>query len=160
MTHRFPDGFLWGTATSAYQIEGAVAEDGRSASVWDRFCRTPGRVFNGETGDVACDHYHRWRDDIRIMEELGLSAYRFSTAWPRVVPGGRGPVNPAGLDFYDRLVDGLLEASIEPFLTLFHWDLPQCLEDSGGCGPATRPTPSPSTPPLSRSVSVIVSGTG
>ena len=132
MTQRFPDGFLWGTATSAYQIEGAAAEDGRSESIWDRFCRVPDRVFNGETGDVACDHYHRWRDDIRIMEELGLSAYRFSTAWPRVVPGGRGPVNQTGLDFYDRLVDGLLEAGIEPFLTLYHWDLPQCLEDFGG----------------------------
>ncbi|MYB43670.1 MAG: beta-glucosidase [Acidimicrobiia bacterium] len=132
MTRRFPDYFLWGAATASYQIEGAVAEDGRSESVWDRFCRIPGRVLNGDTGDVACDHYHRWRDDIRIMEDLGLSAYRFSAAWPRVVPEGRGPVNQAGLDFYDRLVDGLLETGIEPFLTLFHWDLPQCLEDEGG----------------------------
>ncbi len=132
MTRRFPDYFLWGAATASYQIEGAVAEDGRSESVWDRFCRIPGRVLNGDTGDVACDHYHRWRDDIRIMEDLGLSAYRFSVAWPRVVPQGRGPVNQAGLDFYDRLVDGLLETGIEPFLTLFHWDLPQCLEDEGG----------------------------
>ena len=132
MTWRFPDGFLWGAATASYQIEGAVAEDGRSESVWDRFCRIPGRVLNGDTGEVACDHYHRWRDDIRIMEDVGLSAYRFSVAWPRVVPQGRGPVNQAGLDFYDRLVDGLLEAGIEPFLTLFHWDLPQCLEDEGG----------------------------
>ena len=132
MTRRFPDGFLWGVATSAYQIEGAVAEAGRSESVWDRFCRTPGKVVNGDTGDVACDHYHRRREDIRIMKDLGLSAYRFSTAWPRVVPDGKGPVNQAGLDFYDRLVDGLLEEGIEPFLTLFHWDLPQCLEDRGG----------------------------
>ena len=132
MTRPFPDDFLWGAATASYQIEGAVAEDGRSESVWDRFCRIPGRVLNGDTGDVACDHYHRWSDDIRIMEELGLSAYRFSVAWPRVVPQGRGPVNQAGLDFYDRLVDGLLEAGMEPFLTLFHWDLPQCLEDEGG----------------------------
>ena len=132
MTRSFPDGFLWGAATSSYQIEGAVAEDGRSESVWDRFCRTPGRVLNGDTGDVACDHYHRWREDIRIMEDLGLSAYRFSVAWPRVVPQGRGLVNQVGLDFYDRLVDGLLEAGIEPFVTLFHWDLPQCLEEEGG----------------------------
>ena len=132
MTRRFPDGFLWGAATSSYQIEGAVAEDGRSESVWDRFCRIPGRVMNGDTGDVACDHYHRWRDDIRIMEELGLSAYRFSVAWPRVLPEGSGTVNQAGLDFYDRLVDGLLEAGIEPFVTLYHWDHPQCIEDAGG----------------------------
>lgn len=132
MTGRFPDGFLWGAATSSYQIEGAVAEDGRSESVWDRFCRIPGRVMNGDTGAVACDHYHRWRDDIRIMEELGLSAYRFSVAWPRVLPGGSGTANQAGLDFYDRLVDGLLEAGIEPFVTLYHWDHPQCIEDAGG----------------------------
>lgn len=132
MTRRFPDGFLWGAGTASYQVEGAASEDGRSESVWDRFCRIPGRVLNGDTGDVACDHYHRWRDDIRIMQDLGLSAYRFSVAWPRVVPLGRGPVNEAGLDFYDRLVDGLLEAGIEPFVTLFHWDLPQCLEDEGG----------------------------
>ena len=132
MTQRFPDGFLWGAATSSYQIEGAVAEDGRSESVWDRFCRIPGRVMNGDTGDVACDHYHRWRDDIRIMEDLGLSAYRFSVAWPRVLPEGSGTANQAGLDFYDRLVDGLLEAGIEPFVTLYHWDHPQCIEDAGG----------------------------
>ena len=132
MTLRFPDGFLWGAATSSYQIEGAVAEDGRSESVWDRFCRIPGRVMNGDTGDVACDHYHRWREDIRIMKDMGLTAYRFSVAWPRVVPEGRGSVNQAGLDFYDRLVDGLLEAGIEPFVTLYHWDHPQCIEDAGG----------------------------
>ncbi len=132
MTLRFPDGFIWGAATSSYQIEGAVAEDGRSESVWDRFCRTPGRVLNGDTGDVACDHYHRWRDDIRIMKDLGLAAYRFSVAWPRVVPEGQGPVNQAGLDFYDRLVDGLLEAGIEPFVTLYHWDHPQRIEEAGG----------------------------
>lgn len=132
MIRRFPDGFLWGAATSSYQIEGGVAADGRSESVWDRFCRIPGRVLNGDTGDVACDHYHRWREDIRLMEWMGLSAYRFSVAWPRVVPEGKGRVNQAGLDFYDRLVDGLLEGGIEPFVTLFHWDLPQCMEDSGG----------------------------
>ena len=132
MTLRFPDGFLWGAATSSYQIEGAVAEDGRSESVWGRFCRIPGRVMNGDTGDVACDHYHRWRDDIRIMQDLGLTAYRFSVSWPRVVPEGQGPVNQAGLDFYDRLVDGLLEAGIEPFVTLYHWDHPRCIEEAGG----------------------------
>ena len=132
MTGKFPDGFLWGAATSSYQIEGAASEDGRSESVWDRFCRTPGKVLNGDTGDVACDHYRRWRDDIRIMEDLGLSAYRFSVAWPRVMPDAGGSVNQAGLDFYDRLVDGLPGAGIEPFLTLYHWDLPQWLEDRDG----------------------------
>ena len=132
MIWRFPDGFLWGAATASYQIEGAVAEDGRSESVWDRFCRIPGRVLNGDTGDVACDHYYRWREDIGLMAELGLSAYRFSVAWPRVVPDGSGRVNQAGLDFYDRLVDGLLQAGIEPFVTLYHWDHPQWLEDAGG----------------------------
>ena len=132
MTRRFPDGFLWGAATSSYQIEGAVAEDGRSESVWDRFCRIPGRVLEGDTSDVACDHYHRWREDIRLMEELGFSAYRFSVAWPRVVPEGSGSVIQAGLDFYDRLVDGLLEAGIEPFVTLYHWDHPQSIEEAGG----------------------------
>ena len=109
-----------------------MAEDGRSESVWDRFCRIPGRVLDGDTGDVACDHYRLWRQDIRLMAELGLSAYRFSVAWPRIMPDGRGPVNQAGLDFYDRLVDGLLEARIEPFVTLYHWDHPQWVEDAGG----------------------------
>ena len=132
MTGRFPDGFLWGAATSSYQIEGSVSEDGRSESVWDRFCRIRGRVMNGDTGEVACDHYRRWQDDIRLMEDLGFSAYRFSVAWPRVAPDGNGTVNHAGLDFYDRLVDGLLEAGIEPFLTLYHWDHPQRVEDAGG----------------------------
>ncbi len=132
MNGRFPDGFLWGAATSSYQIEGAAAEDGRSESVWDRFCRIPGKVLNGDTGDTACDHYRRWEEDIRLMEELGLSAYRFSVAWPRVLPEGGGPVNQAGLDFYDRLVDGLLEAGIEPFVTLYHWDHPLWIEEAGG----------------------------
>jgi beta-glucosidase len=126
-----PD-FVWGAATSAYQIEGAVAEDGRAPSIWDTYCRIPGAVDNGDTGDVACDHYHRWPQDIALMRRLGLDAYRFSIAWPRVLPGGDGPVNEAGLDFYDRLVDGLLEAGIRPFATLYHWDLPQALEDRGG----------------------------
>ena len=129
---RFPDGFTWGAATSAYQIEGAVNEDGRGPSIWDTFCRQPGKVWQGENGDVAADHYHRWREDVALMAELGLKAYRFSVAWPRVLPAGRGPANQAGLDFYDRLVDALLEHGIEPWLTLYHWDLPQALQDRGG----------------------------
>ncbi len=129
---RFPDDFRWGVATAAYQIEGATTEDGRGESIWDRFSHTPGRVLGGDTGDVACDHYHRWRDDVALMAELGVGAYRFSIAWPRVLPEGRGRVNPQGLGFYDRLVDALLEAGIRPFPTLYHWDLPQVLEDAGG----------------------------
>jgi beta-glucosidase len=131
-TRRFPQGFLWGSATAAFQIEGATREDGRGESIWDRFCATTGKVLNGDTGDPVCDHYHRWRDDITLMKSLGLQAYRFSIAWPRIIPQGRGQVNPAGLDFYDRLVDGLLDAGIRPFVTLYHWDLPQALEDAGG----------------------------
>jgi beta-glucosidase len=126
-----PD-FLWGAATSAYQIEGAVAEDGRAPSIWDTFCQVPGAIDNGDTGEVACDHYHRWREDIALMRRLDLTAYRFSIAWPRVLPDGTRRVNRAGLDFYDRLVDGLLEAGIRPFATLYHWDLPQLLQDRGG----------------------------
>ncbi|MFF8846382.1 GH1 family beta-glucosidase [Streptomyces sp. NPDC015127] len=128
----FPADFTWGVATAAYQIEGAVAEDGRSPSIWDTFSHTPGKVANGDTGDEACDHYHRWPEDIALMRRLGVGAYRFSIAWPRVVPGGAGPVNRAGLAFYDRLTDGLLEAGITPFATLYHWDLPQVLQDRGG----------------------------
>lgn len=127
-----PRDFRWGTATSAYQIEGAVAEDGRAPSIWDTFSRVPGAVDGGHTGDTACDHYHRWPEDIALMRELGTNAYRLSVAWPRVVPGGDGPVNPRGLDFYDRLVDGLLAAGIQPSVTLYHWDLPQALQDRGG----------------------------
>jgi beta-glucosidase len=129
---QFPAGFAWGTATAAYQIEGAVNEDGRGPSIWDTFAHTPGRTLNGDTGDVACDHYHRYRQDIGLMKELGLNAYRFSIAWPRILPTGRGQVNGAGLDFYDRLVDGLLAAGIAPYVTLYHWDLPQALQDEGG----------------------------
>ncbi len=128
----FPVGFRWGAATSAYQIEGAVAADGRGESIWDRFCRTPGAIFGGDTGDIACDHYHRFGGDIALLAELGLRAYRFSIAWPRILPRGTGAVNEAGIDFYDRLVDRLLEHGIEPYATLYHWDLPQALEDVGG----------------------------
>ncbi|GGW35535.1 beta-glucosidase [Streptomyces griseoloalbus] len=124
-----PHDFLWGTATSAYQIEGAVAEDGRSPSIWDTFSHTPGKIDNDDHGDVACDHYHRWREDIDLMRRLGTNAYRLSIAWPRVVPGGDGPVNAKGLAFYDELIDGLLEAGITPSVTLYHWDLPQVLQD-------------------------------
>ncbi len=128
----FPPGFLWGAATAAYQIEGAAAEGGRTPSIWDTFSHTEGRTVAGHTGDVACDHYHRVGDDVRLMAELGLKSYRFSVSWPRVQPGGSGPVNPEGLDFYQRLVDDLLANGIEPWLTLYHWDLPQELEDAGG----------------------------
>jgi beta-glucosidase len=129
---QFPADFAWGVATAAYQIEGAVAEDGRTDSIWDTFCRQPGAVRNGDTGDVAVDHYHRWPVDLALMTDLGIDAYRFSISWPRVQPGGTGPVNPEGLDFYDRLTDALLAAGITPMPTLFHWDLPQHLEDAGG----------------------------
>ncbi|TDD26473.1 GH1 family beta-glucosidase [Nonomuraea diastatica] len=124
--------FLWGTATAAYQIEGAVHEDGRGVSIWDTFAHEPGRTRDGHTGDVACDHYHRWREDVALMSGLGLNAYRFSIAWPRVQPTGSGAVNEKGLDFYDRLVDTLLAAGVQPVPTLFHWDLPQALQDRGG----------------------------
>ena len=128
----FPDDFTWGVATSSYQIEGGVDTHGRGPSIWDTFCRTPGKVVRGETGDVACDHVNRWREDIALMGELGVSAYRFSVAWPRVLPQGTGAVSTRGLDLYDALVDGLLAAGITPWLTLYHWDLPQDLQDRGG----------------------------
>jgi beta-glucosidase len=128
----FPSGFTWGASTSSYQIEGATHEDGRGESIWDRFSHTPGRIRDGESGDVACDHYHRFRDDVALIAELGLDAYRFSIAWPRIMPVGSGTVNEAGLDFYERLVDALLERGVQPHATLYHWDLPQALEDAGG----------------------------
>ena len=128
----FPKDFLWGTATSAYQIEGAYEEDGRGPSVWDRFCETKGKVWEGQTGKVACDHYHRFPEDIAIMRDLGLQAYRFSISWPRILPNGQGKVNAKGLEFYDRLTDGLLQVGIRPFCTLFHWDYPTKLYDKGG----------------------------
>ena len=124
---QFPDGFQWGTSTSSYQIEGAVREGGRSESKWDVFVRQPGKIVNGDTGDVACDHYHLWKSDIALMKELGFKAYRFSLAWPRILPGGRGKVNQAGVDFYNRIIDELLEAGITPLTTLYHWDLPVSL---------------------------------
>lgn len=132
LVNGFQPDFLWGAATSAYQIEGAVAEDGRLPSIWDTFCRVPGAIDNGDTGDMACDHYRRWHEDVAVLRELGLGAYRFSLAWPRIVPEGTGAVNMAGLDFYDRLVDALLAAGIQPHATLYHWDLPQALQDQGG----------------------------
>jgi beta-glucosidase len=129
---RFPENFLWGTATASYQVEGAVKEGGRGASIWDTFSHTPGKVVHGDTGDIACDQYHRLEEDLDLMSELGLQAYRFSVAWPRIQPDGSGPANQTGLDFYRRLVDGLRQRSIDPMLTLYHWDLPQALEDLGG----------------------------
>ncbi|HYO13010.1 MAG TPA: GH1 family beta-glucosidase [Thermoanaerobaculia bacterium] len=131
-TFRFPDAFLWGAATSAYQVEGSPLADGAGPSIWQRFVHSPGLVQDGDTGDVACDHYRRYEDDIRLMRELGLNAYRFSVSWSRVLPQGRGTVNEKGLDFYRRLVDGLLANGIQPLATLYHWDLPAALDDRGG----------------------------
>jgi beta-glucosidase len=126
------DPFLWGVSTSSYQIEGAAGEDGRGPSIWDSYCRQAGRIANGDTGDIACDHYHRYREDVALMRDLGVGAYRFSVAWPRVLPNGRGAANEPGLAFYDRLIDALMEAGIEPWLCLYHWDLPQALDNLGG----------------------------
>jgi len=128
----FPDRFLWGTGTASYQVEGAVHEDGRGLSIWDTFSHTPGKVLNGDTGDVACDHYHRYQQDVALMSDLGVGAYRFSVAWPRVQPDGTGAANRRGLDFYRRLVDELRAHDIEPMATLYWWDLPQALQDAGG----------------------------
>lgn len=129
---QFPKGFLWGSATAAYQIEGSPLADGAGPSIWHRFVHTPGLVRDGDTGDVACDHYRRWADDVALMRRLGLQAYRFSISWSRILPAGTGAVNDAGLDFYERLVDALLENGIEPLVTLYHWDLPAALDDRGG----------------------------
>lgn len=129
---RFPDGFVWGAATASFQIEGASTEDGRGPSIWDTLCARPGAILDGSDGSVACDHYHRWESDLDMLAGLGLTAYRFSIAWPRVMPTGRGAINEKGLAFYDRLVDGLLARGITPYATLYHWDLPQALEDDGG----------------------------
>jgi beta-glucosidase len=136
---RFPPGFRWGTATAAYQIEGAWDEDGKGESIWDRFCRLPGAIEDGSTGEVTCDHYHRMPEDVALMAGLGLNAYRFSVSWPRVLPAGTGAVNEAGLGFYDRLVDELLERGIQPLVTLYHWDLPQALQERGGWASAEIP---------------------
>jgi beta-glucosidase len=124
--------FIWGVGTSAFQIEGATREDGRGPSIWDTFCAQPGKVAGGHRGEPACDHYHRWREDVALLGDIGVDAYRFSVSWPRIIPNGRGPVNSRGLDFYERLVDALLERGVAPHCTLYHWDLPQALEDAGG----------------------------
>ena len=128
----FPENFIWGAATASYQIEGGWDKHGKGESIWDRFSHTPGKVNNGDTGDVANDHYRLWKKDIRLMKQIGLQAYRFSISWPRILPNGRGKVNQKGLDFYDKLVDGLLKEEIKPFVTLYHWDLPQALQGEGG----------------------------
>ena len=133
-TISFPTNFVWGAATASFQIEGAWNADGKGESIWDRFSHTPGNVVNNDNGDVACDHFHRYRDDFKLMQSLNLRAYRFSTSWPRVLPQGVGAINARGLDFYDRLTDAMLEYGLEPYLTLYHWDLPQALHDRGGWG--------------------------
>ncbi|MES0360894.1 MAG: GH1 family beta-glucosidase [Anaerolineales bacterium] len=130
--NKFPPGFVWGAATAAYQIEGAWDEDGKGENIWDRFSHTPGKIDNADSGDIACNHYHRWREDIQLMKDMGLQAYRFSISWARLIPEGRGGVNQPGIDFYSQLVDNLLENEIEPYVTLYHWDLPQALQDQGG----------------------------
>ncbi len=133
MTYKkFPANFTWGAATASYQIEGAYNEDGRGESIWDRFCSVPGNVLYGDTGNIACDHYHRYKDDVKLMQDIGLQAYRFSIAWSRILPAGTGKINQAGLAFYSNLIDELLQANIEPCITLYHWDLPQALQDKGG----------------------------
>src|SRR5262245_23477660 len=129
---QFPESFYWGTATSSYQIEGAWNADGKGPSIWDTYAHTPGKIKNADTGDVANDHYHRYEEDVALMESIGANAYRFSIAWPRIFPKGTGEPNPKGIDFYSRLVDELLAKGIEPFATLYHWDLPQALQDKGG----------------------------
>ena len=132
MKNKFPNGFFWGTATASYQIEGAIDKDGKSKSIWDTFTHTPGKVKNNENGDTAVDHYHRYEEDIELMANINLNSYRFSLAWTRIIPDGIGKINPKGIDFYSRLIDKCLEKNIEPFITLYHWDLPQSLQDKGG----------------------------
>ncbi len=132
MNKKFPQDFVWGVATASYQIEGAYNEDGRALSIWDAFCEQDGKVLKGHNGNVACDHYHRYKEDVRIMKELGIKAYRFSIAWPRIMPNGTGFVNPQGIEFYNNLIDELISNGIEPFVTLYHWDLPLALYDKGG----------------------------
>ncbi len=156
----FPQGFVWGVSTASYQIEGAVDTDGRGTSIWDTFSHTPGRVHNGDTGDVACDHYHRLDEDLDLVAALGAATYRFSIAWPRIQPDGRGPVHQAGLDFYRRLVDGLRARGVTATATLYHWDLPQALEDAGGWTAATPPSASPNTRRSSPRRSVTASSAG
>lgn len=129
---QFPNGFFWGAATASYQIEGAAREDGRGESIWDRYASIPGNVMNGDTGEIACDHYHRFKEDVALMKQMGMQAYRFSISWPRVLPQGTGAVNEKGVQFYSDLVDELLAAGIEPYVTLYHWDLPQAMQDIGG----------------------------
>lgn len=128
----FPKDFIWGAATASYQIEGAAYEDGKGLSIWDVFCRRPGAVFEGHTGDVACDHYHRFREDVALMKELGIKAYRFSISWPRILPEGTGRINEKGMKFYEELAEELLQAGITPYATLFHWDYPYALYKRGG----------------------------
>ena len=125
---QYPQGFRWGTATSSYQIEGAAAEDGKGESIWDQYCRQPGKIIHGDRGETADDHYHRWKSDVALLKELNIEAYRFSISWPRIYPDGKGKVNAKGLDFYNRLVDELLNAGIHPMVTLYHWDLPTALD--------------------------------
>ena len=139
----FPKDFIWGCASSAYQVEGAWNEDGKGLSIWDTFVHTPGKIANGETGDITVDHYHRYKEDVALMKELGLDAYRFSISWSRILPDGTGTVNQAGLDFYDRLVDELLEKKIEPYVCLFHYDLPQASRIKAAGPTGIPPTPSP-----------------
>ncbi len=132
MTKQFPEGFLWGTATASFQIEGATKADGRGELIWDRFAATPGKVLNGDTGDPACQSYYRYPEDIALIKRFNNNAYRYSVAWPRIIPDGTGAVVEAGLDYYDRLTDALLAENITPLVTLYHWDLPQTLQDKGG----------------------------
>ena len=128
----FPENFIWGTATAAYQIEGAWNKDGKGESIWDRFCHQEGNILNGDTGDVACDHYHRWEEDLNLLKEYGITNYRFSISWTRIFPEGTGDINQAGVDFYNNLINGMIARGITPWVTMYHWDLPQALQDEGG----------------------------